>query len=131
MTNTFADKLIGMQLVSWEDAKKTLVVQKGEERFKLVFDDSDEGDCCGYNEFFVELIASDDELKRNPVITNVSAERSGVDEDFDSLKITFLGESKKIMSISSVSGSGSGWCYGAIVTVKCEALAIDETVTGW
>lgn len=131
MTNTFADKLIGMQLVSWEDATKTLIVQKGEERFKLVFDDSDEGDCCGYNEFFVELTASDDELKRNPVITNVSAERSGEDEDCDSLEITFLGESKKIMTISSVSGSGSGWCYGAIVTVKCEALAIDETVTGW
>lgn len=131
MTNTFADKLIGMQLVSWDDDRKIMTVKKGNNLFKLVFDDSKEGGCCGYNDFFAELFVSNEELKRNPVITKLECERSGDEENADSVRITFLGEAKKIMTINSLSSSGSGWCYGATVTVKCEALSIDETVTGW
>lgn len=130
MTNTFANKLIGMQLVSWDDNEKTLTVKKGEDLFKLVFDDSDEGDCCGYNDFFVELLVSEDELKRNPVITNLEYERED-GEYGEALHITFLGEAKKIMTVNSESGSGSGWSYGAVVTVKCKGLDIDEAITEW
>lgn len=130
MTNTFADKLIGMQLVSWDDNEKALVVRKGEEHFKLVFDDSDEGSCCGYNNLFVELLVTEDELKRNPVIVKCEAKRDD-DDDGDHIKLTFFGESKKIMTIDSESGSGSGWCYGAVVTVDCAGLGIDEAITSW
>lgn len=132
MTETFANKLIGMQLVGWDDEQKTLTVKKDDEIFKLVFDDTDEGDCCGYNTFFAELIATSDEIARNPIITNVlneHHENSGWESE--TLKITFFGESKKLLCINSESGSGSGWCYGAIVTVKCEALGIDDCVTSW
>ena len=92
MTGMFADKLIGMQLVSWDDNEKTLTVKKGNDLFKLAFDDSDEGDCCGYNDFFVELLVSEDELKRNPVITNLEYVHSDSEEDeCDSLVLTFFG----------------------------------------
>lgn len=130
MTNTFADKLIGMQLMSWDEAENTLIVKKGEEYFKLVFDDSDEGDCCGYNSLFVELFVSESELSRNPVIVKCEAKREDCDNS-DHMKLTFFGEAKKIMTIDSDSGSGSGWCYGACVTVECVGLGINEVITSW
>lgn len=130
-TGTFADKLIGMQIVSWDNNEKTLTVKKGEEQIKLVFDDSDEGDCCGYNNFFVDLYVTDEELKRNPAIVKCEVEYSEKDWECEQLKLTFIGEAKKLMTIDSCSGSASGFCYGAVVTVKCKALDIDECVTSW
>ena len=77
----------------------------------------DEGDCCGFNEFNILLI-DEEEIHNNPIITNITEERS---EDYDSdvLKVTFFGECKAIAEINSLSSSGSGWCYGACVTLKC------------
>lgn len=133
MSETFANKLIGMQLVGWDDVQKTLTVKKGDEVYKLVFDDSDEGECCGYNDFFAELLTTADELERNPIITNVLNEHTDDNRhgSYEALKITFFGESKKLLHISSESGSGSGCCYGAVVSVKCAALGIDDSVTSW
>lgn len=129
--NEFPYLLIGMQLVKWDDDKKILTVKKEDQLLDLVFDDSDEGDCCGYNEFFANLLVSDDDLSLNPVITNVEVLHNSDADDWQESKITFFGEAKKLLCIESESGSGSGWCYGACVTVKCDALGLSELVTSW
>lgn len=77
----------------------------------------DEGDCCGFNEFDILLI-DEEEIHNNPVITNITEERNEY-TDGDVLKMTFFGEHKAIAEINSYSSSGSGWCYGACVTLKC------------
>lgn len=129
--NDFPYLLIGMQLVEWDDDKKILTVKDGEKLLDLVFDDSDEGDCCGYNEFFAELLVSDRELSRNPVITNVEVLHNGDCDDCDKAEITFFGEARKLLCIESLSSSGSGCCYGACVSVKCDVIGLEELVTSW
>jgi hypothetical protein len=127
-------KLIGMQLVNWDEKEKILTVKKGENLYHLVFDDSDNGACCGYNEFFAELYVHPHETERNPIITKVEIEDVGGDEwtkERDSFVITFFGESKALLHMESMSTSGSGECYGACVKVKCNALNIDERITSW
>ena len=133
----FPDALIGMQLVGWDSCEQILTVKDNERIINLLFNDSDEGDCCGYNDFFAELLVSDHDLSINPIITNVEVKNDPEDsadypwDDCDHVKITFFGGAKKIFQIESTSGSGSGWCYGACVTVKCKTLDIDECVTAW
>lgn len=127
-------KLIGMQLVNWDEKEKILTVKKGENLYHLVFDDSDIGGCCGYNKFFAELYAHPHETERNPIITKVEIEDVGSDvwgEECDSFIITFFGESKPLLHMESASGSGSGWHYGACVAVRCKAMGIDESITSW
>lgn len=128
--NKFPYLLIGMQLVNWDDDKKVLTVKAEDKLLDLVFDDSDEGCCCGYNDFFAELLVSERDVSINPVITNVEVLEKD-DGDCSTAKITFFGEAKKLFSIRSESGSGSGWCYGACVTVKCDALGLSDLVTSW
>lgn len=87
------------------------------------------GDCCGYADFETKLLYSPNDL-RNPIITNVTKE----DErgyDTDSSLVTFYGESKPLAPIESNAGSGSGWSYGAYVTLTCSALDIDEDLAYW
>ena len=88
--NEFPYLLIGMQLVKWDDDKKILTVKNEDQLLDLVFDDSDEGDCCGYNEFFANLLVSDDDLSLNPVITNVEVLHNSDADDWQESKITFL-----------------------------------------
>jgi hypothetical protein len=133
----FPDMLIGMQLVNWNKENQTLTVRDGERLFDLQFDDSDEGDCCGFNNFFAELLVSDHDLSLNPVITHVEVEecersffgyRGG---EQDHVKVTFFGGANKLFYVDSESSSGSGWGYGACVTVKCSAIGLDECITSW
>lgn len=128
----FPDILIGMQLVGWDDQRKILTVKdENGKPCDLVFDDSNEGDCCGYNDFFAELLVSDHDASLNPIITRVEVKRPEENYFEDNVKITFFGGAKKIFCIDSESGSGSGWCYGACVTVKCEAIDLYDYVTVW
>lgn len=125
--------LVGYQLVSIDDVK--IVVRKGNSEYTLCINE-DYGDCCGYNEFSTKLLVSEDELVRNPIITNVEVEETIARREenwFDGqgAKITFFGEVKPIAELDSFSSSGSGWCYGACVTIVCEALEMDETITSW
>lgn len=132
--NYFSDVLIGMQLIGWNDQEKILTVKDvNGKQYDLVFDDSDEGDCCGYNDFFAELLVSDHDASLNPIITRIEVEKPEKEgsEVCENVKITFFGGAKKIFYINSESGSGSGWCYGACVTVKCEAIGLKEYVTSW
>lgn len=120
------EKLIGAQIVSVGD--DCIEVKKGDEFFKLEIT-SDDGDCCGFADFTTNLLYSPNDL-RNPVITNVTR-KDEEGYDGDSSIITFFGESKLLATIESNAGSGSGWSYGAFVTLRCTALGIDETLSSW
>ncbi|MCP1159303.1 hypothetical protein [Bacillus infantis] len=120
------ENLIGAQILNITD--DCIEVKKGDEIFKLEIT-SEGGDCCGYADFTTNLLYSPNDL-RNPIITNVIR----VDEDNgwqDSSVITFYGESKPLATIESNAGSGSGWNYGAFVSLHCKALDIDETLASW
>ena len=118
--------LIGYQLVSIDDTK--IVVRKGNSTYELLIED-DNGDCCGYNDFNTKLLISETELERNPVITNVEVEED--EDDGMSAKVTFFGEYKPVAELNSFSFSGSGWCYGACVSIVCKELDMDEIITQW
>lgn len=118
--------LIGYQLVDLN--KKEIIVQKNGKRFSIEIDD-DFGDCCGYNIIRTHLYISS-KVKRNPIITDISKEN---DDNGASEKccITFFGEEKTLAELYTESSSGSGWCYGAAVTLKCEDLKINEVLSEW
>jgi hypothetical protein len=119
--------LIGYQLV-FINAEE-IIVKKDDKEYTL-FIQNDSGDCCGYNDITTELLIDNAEVKRNPIITNVE-----IDEYEDGCgskaKLTFFGEYKPIAVVDSYSSSGSGWCYGACVTIECKMLGIDDTLTAW
>ena len=119
--------LVGYQLVSIND--NAIVVRKGDSEYTLQINE-DYGDCCGYNEFSTKLLVSEDELARNPIITNVEVENDSSGWG-NSAKVTFFGEVKALAELDSFSSSGSGWCYGACVTIVCDKLKLDETITSW
>ena len=121
--------LFGYQLVSIDNCK--IVVKKGDSFYTLLIEEYS-GDCCGFNELETRLLISNHELNRNPVITNVVVEQNeNCDCDGDSAKITFFGEFRPIAELESYSSSGSGWCYGACVTIQCKELDIAEAITEW
>ena len=120
--------LIGYQLVSINDEE--IIVRKDGKEFTLCIYE-DYGDCCGYNDITTELFISNEELKRNPIITNVEMEEIEDEEDGSRGRLTFLGEYNPIASVNSYSSSGSGWSYGACVTVECKMLGIDDTLSSW
>lgn len=129
--NTFPECLVGMQLVKWYEGCNTLVLRDAnQQKYMLWFDDTHSGDCCGYNEVSAELYISDEDLSANPIITRVEKVKDGT-SCMNEVELIFFGESKKLMSVSSTSGSESGYSYGACVTVHCKDLKIEEVVTKW
>ena len=119
--------LVGFQLVDLDNER--MIVKKGKQEFTLSFN-RDYGDCCGYTNVENALCFDRTNTKRNPVIANVEYS-NGDSEDQSDVKITFFGENKKIAEVSADAGSGSGWNYGANVTVSCNALGINETIVQW
>lgn len=120
------ENLIGAQILTVND--DSIEVKLGDKVFKLEIISYD-GDCCGYSDFATNLLYSENDF-RNPIVTNVSLE-SGGDSYGDSSVITFYGESKPLATIESSAGSGSGWNYGAFVSLRCKALDIDEDLASW
>jgi hypothetical protein len=119
--------LIGYQLVSINQEK--IIVRKGDKEYTL-FITEDYGGCCGYNEINTNLLVSETELANNPIITNVETDG----EDYgngDRAKLTIFGVYKPLAVVESHSSSGSGWRYGACVSIICDALKIEETLTEW
>lgn len=118
--------LIGYQLVDLNEDE--IIVQKDRRRFSIKIED-DFGDCCGYNVIRTHLYISGD-VKRNPIITDISKEN---DDNGASEKccITFFGEEETLAKLYTESSSGSGWCYGAAVTLKCKDLKINEVLSAW
>lgn len=121
------EKLIGAQILTVNE--DSIEVKLGENIFKLKIE-SGGGGCCGYASFTTNLLYSENDF-RNPIITNVSLDNEENSYEGDSSVITFYGESKALATIESEAGSGSGWNYGAFVTLRCKALDIDEDLASW
>lgn len=119
--------LFGYQLVSI--CNTHIVIQNNTGRYVLAIEE-DNGGCCGYNEVVTNLLISETELQNNPIITKVEVERDS-EGDREIAKITFFGVYKPLATVGTVSSSGSGWCYGACVSIKCKALDINEIVSCW
>lgn len=105
-------------------------VKKDGMEYDFYFEE-DCGDCCGYNTFNAYVLYEKDS-NRNPVITKVDVEDGG--GEHDSLEITFFGESKALAKIESESGSGSGWCYGATVSLifkPSDNESLELELTSW
>jgi len=118
------NKLIGAKLVSIDIDE--IIVEKDGSLYSLAIID-DEGDCCGYNDIDTKLLC---EENSRPVITNIVIENDEEGEG-EACTVTFFGESKPIAEIETYSSSGSGWGYGATVSVRCLALGIDEILSSW
>ena len=119
--------LVGYALVSICDTH--IVVRKGDTEYILDIVD-DPGDCCGYNEINTKLFVSETELGLNPIITNVGMNDDG-SYDGDRCELTFFGGYKPLAIVDAFSSSGSGWCYGACVTISCDALKLNETLSSY
>jgi len=121
------EQLIGAELI--EITPQHIIVDKDGERYEINIDD-DGGDCCGYNEIETHLLVSE---HSRPVITSVKVddESSACGGWGDAARLTFFGESKPIAEIESLSSSGSGWGYGATVTLICDPLHINHILSSW
>lgn len=120
--------LIGCRLVFIDG--EHIVIRKDNAQYILNIEE-DCGDCCGYNEITTNLLISDTELNRNPIITNV--EITEEESEYDGMygKLTFFGEYKPMAIVNAYSASGSGWQYGACVSIRCDALKINEMLSSW
>lgn len=119
------NQLIGAELIKIN--RNHIVVEKDGEQYEIIIDD-DGGDCCGYNEIETHLLVSENS---RPVITSVKVEDTGDSGWSDETRVTFFGESKPIAEINSLSSSGSGWQYGATVTLICNKLHINQILSSW
>lgn len=120
------EKLIGAQILTLNDDSIEVKLGDGIHTLEII---SDDGDCCGFADFTTNLLYSENDF-RNPVITNVELENKDY-HDGDSSIITFYGESKPLATIESEAGSGSGWSYGAFVSLRRKELDIDEDLASW
>lgn len=116
-------KLVGMTLLDL-NTKGFIVEDKDGEQLHFVFNEND-GDCCGFNRIETTLSMS---RKNPPVITRVQYQDVS-EGDEDAIVITFFGLDKEIAEIYSKSSSGSGWAYGATVSVKCREINFTEVIT--
>lgn len=123
----FAESLIGAKLSCISDEKIVVIDTNGKQRvFNFIKDD---GDWCGFAEVNTHLYITQDELNTNPVITNVKTKRSsGEENESDDFYITLCGINKKLAKVSCRASSGSGWGYGATVTIRCKALNINDVL---
>lgn len=125
-------ELIGSQLISIDDNK--IVVQKDNQLYTITIC-KDYGDCCGYNVVKTTLLVDLEDTKNNPIITNIECGGDvSIEGDViygDCTKITFFGLDKDLATLEAASYSGSGWEYGACVTLICKELKINETISQW
>lgn len=119
------EELVGFKLVSINN--DAIIVKKEEKEYSIKIEEY-EGDCCGYNDIETTLLINDNS---NPVITSIT--RNEIDNSWDgeNVEIIFYGENKQLAKINSLSSSGSGWCYGACVSIKCKELNINEVITSY
>lgn len=124
MTN----ELIGAQLISFDKDKFKVRTAKGKIRtFTL---EEDYGDCCGYNDVISTLLIDKKELANNPIITDIK-ETDDEEDDGNRHILTLVGVSKPLAEIDSYSSSGSGWGYGACVTLVCEETRLSQILSSW
>lgn len=120
--------LIGAQLISMDNSGFTVRLPNKEIR---CFDfDKDDGGCCGYAEIEGRMLYKQ-RSRKNPIITNVMIEEIGNDYCSNRIRVNFFGEDKRLATIESEAGSGSGWCYGASAWVYCRETKETETLVEW
>lgn len=117
------DKLIGSQLVGVSE--DLIKVMKDGIVYNLELE-SYQGECCGSAEFDITFFDEED-IKNNPVITNVIHKREG-NSWSENCELTFFGLNKEILNITAEATSGSGYMYGASVTIYCKSLDIEEEI---
>lgn len=122
------NELIGAQLISFGKDKFKVKTAKGKVRTFVL--DEDEGDCCGYNEVVATLLINKKELANNPIITDIK-ESDTEEDDGNRHILTLVGISKPLAEINSYSSSGSGWCYGACVTLECKETRLSKILSSW
>lgn len=128
------EEIMYSQLISIDSNK---IIVKKDNKLYILSIECDEGDCCGYNSVEANLLIDDNNCNNNPIITNIEVDSNYSDDgddynDYcDSVKITFFGIDKQLATLESTSGSGSGWHYGANVSIICKDLNICETITCW
>ena len=116
--------LLGSKLISINEDEMVIETGVGQAVIKII---QDEGGCCGFNDVTATLLINGND---RPVITKV--EEVYEDKDDESVcRITLFGSYKPIAMLVTRSSSGSGWNYGACVTLKCESPSIDEQLTCW
>ena len=121
------ENLIGAQIVSMDESSIKIKINEEIHVLEIL---SDGGDCCGYANFKANLLYAEGNI-RNPIITNVELNHTEDGYDSDCSVFTFYGENKELATIESEAGSGSGWSYGAVVTLRCKTLGINEDLASW
>lgn len=106
--------LVGAKFI--EKTETGFVVEKDDKRYNLDYATYD-GDCCGWAKIEDTLLISDNDLL-NPVISSCEFAEHEYDCGYD-CKMTLLGISKPIYVANATASSGSGWQYGATVTLYC------------
>lgn len=124
MTN----ELIGAQLISFDKDKFKVKTAKGKIRTFVLEEEA--GDCCGCNDVISTLLIDKKELANNPIITDITEIDNEEDEGNRHI-LTLVGVSKPLAEIDSYSSSGSGWCYGACVTLVCEETRLSKILSSW
>lgn len=124
------NNLIGARLVSINNDGFSVRLENGDMRhFEF---EEDPGDCCGFSNVYTKLLIDEKDLANAPAITNVEIqEDDGETTDEDSLRVTLFGVNRTLATIDSVSSSGSGWCYGSTMTVRCKETGQEEVITAW
>ena len=123
------EKLIGAQVLAVTDDGATVSID-GEEFVLEV--STYHGDCCGFAEADIKPLTDmlkvyQEDTTRNPVITDIKT-TSDFDDCSDQIAITFFGESQELFEITGEAGSGSGWAYGATVSIVCDKLKLNEVI---
>lgn len=121
MCNINKDWFIGALIL--EANEKGIKVVKDNKTYTFNFVEND-GYGCGFNRFKSNLLYEKDS-EFNPVIVDISesTRESGWLSDgsrFKFLKLTLLGQYKPLGSILSMSGTYSGYPYGACVSLVCD-----------
>lgn len=119
--------LVGFQLIDLTEDK--ILVRSPEGKIYTLFIEDDEGDCCGFNDI-TTILQFKRNSKANPIITKVSTHNEE-ESDGEYCYVTFYGDSKVLGTINTYSSSGSGWNYGANVTVRCSPLSLLEVLSSW
>lgn len=120
--------LIGAQIVSIHESIMVVRLNNQLHTLELIVD---KGECCGFANFTMNLLYKEGDI-RNPIITNIeTTQKKGAFGCSEILVVTFYGEHKELAKIESEAGSGSGWHYGAAVSLHCTTLGMEEKLVYW
>lgn len=128
MTMEMFKNLIGARLVEINNEGFTIKMNNGNLQH-FIFEE-DPGDCCGYSEVTTKLLIDKNDLRTMPAITNVEWIK-GEEGEGEAAIITLFGINKQLAEIDSYSSSGSGWCYGSTMSVRCKETGEEEIITSW